>query len=483
MENEKEHMFTNVCSFDKIYLSSHKQIYLRDDEFFVVSFPKNSKNINYCEGEKGMYSVIPFENIEHKLKILSDAAKYDVSCSSSGSMRKNKKGGLGNTSFSGICHSWSEDGRCISLLKILVTNHCMFDCAYCINRRSNDIERTMLSPEEIVSLTINFYKRNYIEGLFLSSGVYKSPDNTMDLLYQVAWKLRVEENFNGYIHMKAIPGASAEMIDKVGALVDRMSVNIEMPSEKSLLLLAPQKKKQAIFIPMKNIHEKIKENKEDSKKFRFSSAYVPAGQTTQMIVGATGETDRQIVKLSEGLYKKMELKRVYYSAFVPVSNNPYLPALQEPPLKREHRLYQADWLLRYYGFTAEEILTEENPYFDVEIDPKSNWALQNIDKFPIEINSCEYEMLLRIPGIGVRSAHKIWFARKYGNIEFHHLKSFGIVLKRAKYFITCNGRFCGDYAMNMEFIREKMISQKEKNVQVNQLSFLDSQGKLIDRVI
>lgn len=431
-----------------------------------------------------MYIVPHKADILEKIKLLSDAAKYDVSCSSSGSKRKNKAGGTGSAHESGICHSWTQDGRCVSLLKILMTNHCIFDCAYCVNRRSNDsAKRVILSPEEIVSITINFYQRNYIEGLFLSSGVYQTPDITMEKMYQVAWKLRNEEHFNGYIHMKAIPGASREYIEKVGRLVDRMSINIELPSENSLKLLAPQKKKELLLSPMKQIRNTLLQTKEEKKLFRHTPNFVPAGQTTQMIIGATQESDRDILLLSASLYKKMDLKRVYFSAFVPTSEHSLLPALKEPPLKREHRLYQADWLLRYYHFEAEEILSEEEPFFDTDLDPKCNWALKHIDKFPVEINRCSYEMLLRIPGIGVNSALKIYRARTYGKIEFHHLKDFGIAINRAKYFITCNGKFNGHPSMNVFDIKNQMLSKKPKKTHPDQLSFLDYRGRVIDGVI
>ncbi len=419
-----------------------------------------------------------------KIEILSDAAKYDVSCSSSGSTRKNKKGGLGNAEKSGICHSWTQDGRCISLLKILMTNHCIFDCAYCVNRRSNDeAERVILSVEEIVSVTVNFYKRNYIEGLFLSSGVYQSPNITMEKMYQVAWKLRHEENFNGYIHMKAIPGASKEYIDRVGRLVDRMSNNIELPSEKSLNLLAPQKKKDLLFSPMKQIRNQLLETAEEKKLFRSAPDFVPAGQTTQMIIGATQESDRDILLLSASLYKKMNMKRVYFSAFVPTSENSLLPALKEPPLQREHRLYQADWLLRFYKFEAEELLSDDQPFFDVDLDPKCNWALKHIEQFPVEINRCSYEMLLRIPGFGVTGALKIYHARKYGTVEFHHLKQFGVAVNRAKFFITCNGKFNGHPSMNAFHIKHQMLAKRPKKTHPDQLSFLDYKGNLVNGVI
>lgn len=402
---------------------------------------------------------------EEKLKILSDAAKYDASCSSSGSNRNNT-GGIGNAHYSGICHSWTSDGRCVSLLKILMTNKCIYDCAYCINRSSNhEVKRAIFTPQEIVDLTINFYKRNYIEGLFLSSGVYKNPNNTMDLMYQVAYKLRYEENYNGYIHMKAIPGADSNLIDKVASLVDRMSVNIELPSEKSLIALAPQKTKKSIFLPMNHMTNYTLQIADEQKRFKNTPKYMPAGQTTQMIVGATPESDLSIVNLTETLYNRFKLKRVYYSAYIPVvSQNSNLPALNTaPPLKRENRLYQADWLLRFYGFTANEILDEKNPNFDLELDPKCNWALNNINLFPVEINRCSYEMLLRIPGVGVRSAKRIVRARRYANLSYDTLKKLGVVLKRAKYFITCNGKFYGDFSMDSQIIRSKIIPNKKED--------------------
>lgn len=406
--------------------------------------------------------------LEEKIKILSDSAKYDASCSSSGSNRKNK-GGLGNGHESGICHSWTSDGRCVSLLKILLTNICVFDCAYCVNRCSNtSAKKAIFTPQEIVNLTINFYKRNYIEGLFLSSGVYKNPNYTMELMYQVAYKLRYEENYNGYIHMKAIPNADSIIIDKVAALVDRMSVNIELPSEKSLNILAPQKTKKSILLPMNHMKSYMLQIEDEKKHFKHTPKYIPAGQTTQMIVGATPENDYSILRLTESLYDTFKLKRVYYSAYIPINNqNTTLPALNtDPPLKRENRLYQADWLLRFYGFKANEILNEKNPNFDLEIDPKSNWALNNIDLFPVEINKCSYELLLRIPGIGVRSAKRILKARKFSNINFDTLKKLGVVIKRAKYFITCNGKFYGDYSMDTGLIKTKIMPNvKQSNLE------------------
>lgn len=408
-----------------------------------------------------------------KLKILSDAAKYDVSCSSSGSNRKNKQGGLGNASPSGVCHSWADDGRCISLLKILMTNYCIYDCAYCINRSSNDLPRAIFTPEEIVDLTMNFYKRNYIEGLFLSAAVFRSPNYTMELILEVVRNLREEQNFNGYIHAKAIPGADREIVEKVGKYVDRMSVNIELPTEEGLKLLAPQKNKESILKPMNLIKSGITQSVEERKKFRSSPKFVPAGQTTQLIVGATPDNDLKILRLSEGLYDGYNLKRVYYSAFVPVSNNPKLPVIKSPPLVRENRLYQADWLLRFYGFKAKELLDEDKPDFDLALDPKCDWALRNINLFPVEINKADYNMLLRVPGIGVKSAIKIISARRFTSIDFYDLKKLGIVLKRAQYFITCKGKYYGIKSMDSEIIRNQLVdgSPMEKNYQ--QLSIFD----------
>jgi len=391
-----------------------------------------------------------------KLKVLSDAAKYDVSCSSSGSSRKNKKGGIGNAVLSGICHSWSDDGRCISLLKILFTNYCIYDCAYCINRASNDVPRTTFTPEEVASLTINFYKRNYIEGLFLSSAIYKSPNYTMELLLNTVKRLREVENFNGYIHLKAIPGADKALIESAGMYVDRMSVNIELPSNESLKLLAPQKSKEAIIKPMSFINSRMTQSIEERRKFRASKKFVPAGQTTQLIVGATQDNDLKILKLSEGLYKGYELKRVYYSAYVPISTNPNLPAIATPPLVREHRLYQADWLLRFYGYNADELLDMENPNFDLDLDPKCDWALRNIHLFPIEVNKADYYQLLRVPGIGVKSARKIIAARRFSSLNYEDLKKLGIVLKRARYFITCKGKYYGLKTMNTLAIKRDL---------------------------
>ena len=399
--------------------------------------------------------------IDEKLRILSDAAKYDVSCSSSGSDRKNTNNGLGNGAISGICHSWSADGRCVSLLKILMTNYCIYNCKYCISRKSNDIERAILTPDEIVRLTINFYRRNYIEGLFLSSGVIKNADYTMEQMIAVAKKLRLEERFNGYIHMKVIPGASRELIHEMGLYVDRVSVNIELAESKALKLLAPDKKPTDISTSMGLIRKNQIQNTEEKKLFKSTPSFIPAGQTTQMIIGAGGESDYAILSKSENLYKNFDLKRVYYSAYVPVNKSGILANAETVPMIREHRLYQADWLLRFYDFKAGEILDEKNPFIDPLLDPKANWAVQNWHLFPIEINRASYKDLLRIPGIGVTSAKRIVMARKYSIIKYEHLKKLGVVIKRAKYFITVNGEFLGFRKESPELIRNALI-EKEK---------------------
>ena len=400
------------------------------------------------------------KSIEEKLRILSDAAKYDVSCSSSGSSRKNTNNGLGNAAVNGICHSWSADGRCISLLKILMTNYCIYDCKYCINRKDNDIERAMLTPDEIVKLTVNFYRRNYIEGLFLSSGIIKSADYTMELMIAVAKKLRLEEKFNGYIHMKVIPGASRQLINEIGLYVDRVSVNIEFAENNALKLLAPDKKATDISTSMGLIRKNMIENIEDKKLFKSTPSFIPAGQTTQMIIGASGESDYSILTRSENLYKNFELKRVYYSGYVPVNKSGILVSIdQAVPMIREHRLYQADWLLRFYEFKADEILNEKDPFVDPLLDPKTNWAIKNFHFFPIEINKASYRELLRVPGIGVTSAKRIVMTRKYSTIRYEHLKKLGIVIKRAKYFITVNGEFLGFKKENPELIRNALMEK------------------------
>ena len=401
------------------------------------------------------------KSIDEKLRILSDAAKYDVSCSSSGSGRKNTNNGLGNGAISGICHSWSADGRCVSLLKILMTNYCIYDCKYCISRKSNDIERAILTPDEIVRLTMNFYRRNYIEGLFLSSGVIKNADYTMEQMIAVAKKLRLEENFNGYIHMKVIPGASRELIHEIGLYVDRVSVNIELAENKALKLLAPDKKPTDISTSMSLIRRNQIQNIEEKKLFKSTPSFIPAGQTTQMIIGAGGESDFAILNRSENLYKNFGLKRVYYSAYVPVNKSGILANTDAVPMVREHRIYQADWLLRFYNFKAEEILDEKNPFIDPLLDPKANWAVQNWHLFPMEINRASYKDLIRIPGIGVTSAKRIVMVRRHNVIKYEHLKKLGVVIKRAKYFITVNGEFMGFRKESPELIRNALM-EKEK---------------------
>ena len=403
--------------------------------------------------------------IDEKLRILSDAAKYDVSCSSSGSSRKNTSNGLGNAAYSGICHSWSADGRCVSLLKILMTNYCIYDCKYCISRKSNDIERAILTPDEIVRMTINFYRRNYIEGLFLSSGVIKNADYTMEQMIAVAKKLRLEENFNGYIHMKVIPGASRELIHEIGLYVDRVSVNIELAENKALKLLAPDKKPNDISTSMGLIRKNQIQNTEEKKLFKSTPSFIPAGQTTQMIIGAGGESDFAILNRSENLYKNFGLKRVYYSAYVPVNKSGLLANTNAVPMLREHRIYQADWLLRFYNFKAEEILDEKNPFIDPLLDPKANWAVQNWHLFPMEINRAPYKDLIRIPGIGVTSAKRIVMARRHNVIKYEHLKKLGVVIKRAKYFITVNGEFMGFRKESPELIRNALMEKEKMEMQ------------------
>ncbi len=383
--------------------------------------------------------------LKEKLTILADAAKYDASCSSSGSTRKNENG-IGNASYSGICHSFASDGRCISLLKILLTNCCIFDCKYCLNRKSNNIKRAIFTPEEICTITMNFYRRNYIEGLFLSSGIIKSPDYTMELIIKTISLLRNKYHFNGYIHAKAIPGSSDYLVKKLGKLVDRMSANIELPTESSLKLLAPDKKETNVTTIMKT----IKENR--------NTKFTPAGSSTQMIIGATNESDLDIMSKSSYMYSNYNLKRVFYSAYIPLNNDKLLPTLKTPPLTREHRLYEADWLLRYYNFKVEDILSIDNPNFNLLIDPKSDYALRHLNEFPKEINTASYYDLLKVPGIGITSAKRIIKSRKYFKITFKDLKNMGIVLKRASYFITCNGKyFINKSLFNKEFIENNLV--------------------------
>ncbi|MBR5536139.1 MAG: putative DNA modification/repair radical SAM protein [Clostridia bacterium] len=378
-------------------------------------------------------------DINEKLTILADSAKYDVSCSSSGKTNKNYSI-IGNSSPSGCCHSFSEDGRCISLLKVLFTNYCINDCKYCHCRSSNDIPRAAFTPRELAELFINFYKRNYVEGLFLSSGIVKSPDYTAELLLETLILIRREYGFAGYIHVKAIPGADPRLIYRLGLLADRMSANIELPSEQSLKLLAPQKSREKVLAPIRQIQTGITANREELTLYRHAPKFVPAGQSTQMIVGATDDSDYKIIRLTEGLYNKFSLKRVYFSAYVPIGTHPALPKTA-PPLLREHRLYQADWLLRFYGFKAEEILSEDKPFLDPLLDPKCNWAMNNLHLFPVEVNTAPYEMLLRVPGIGVKSAKRIMMSRRGTRLDFDSLKRLGVVMKRAAYFVTCNGKY------------------------------------------
>lgn len=441
-------------------------------------------------------------SLEDKLSILADAAKYDVACTSSGSTRKGEKGSLGNTCSSGICHSFSADGRCISLLKVLLSNECIYDCKYCLNRRSNDIPRATFSPEELCGLMIEFYKRNYIEGLFLSSGILKNPTYTMEQMYQVIYLLRTRWNFRGYIHVKAIPGADPEIITQLGYLADRMSVNMELPTRESLEKLAPGKSHDKILSPIRQIQQQITDYRLTLGKdprmerhrinrqlpgsifyntssrlegpsvssFSKTSAsvskrspvpFVPAGQSTQMIIGATSENDYQLLATTQKLYQTFDLKRVFFSAYVPLNEDPALPSLDTPPpLLREHRLYQADWLLRYYGFQAEELLSPHRPNFNTQLDPKCDWALRHLEHFPIEINQASYDMLLRVPGIGVKSALRIVQARKTGLLDFNSLKKIGVVLKRAKYFITCSGKMMYKIPIEENFLTRQLTGEE-----------------------
>lgn len=378
------------------------------------------------------------ERIREKLSILADAAKYDVSCSSSGGTRKNDNKGLGNSHASGICHTYTEDGRCVSLLKILLTNHCIFDCAFCVSRKSNDIERAAFTVEEVVSLTINFYRRNFIEGLFLSSGIFKNADFTMERLLRVVKKLRLEERFNGYIHLKTIPGASEDLIREAGLYADRMSINLEMPTESGLKLLAPEKSHEDVKKPLGFIQNQIIQLKDERKLIKSIPKFVPAGQSTQMVIGATPETDKDIMHTAAAFYKNFSLKRVYYSGYIPISNDKRLPVMgSQPPLIRENRLYQTDWLMRFYGFHVNELLNDANPHLDIDVDPKLSWALRNLQFFPVDINVAAYQMILRIPGIGVSSAKKIVQARKFGKLRIDQLKKIGIAYNKARHFIRC----------------------------------------------
>lgn len=410
-------------------------------------------------------------DIREKLEILADAAKYDVSCSSSGSNRKNKNNGLGNGSMGGICHSYSEDGRCISLLKILMTNACIYNCEYCINRRENDTQRSTFSPEEVANLTMNFYRRNYIEGLFLSSGIIKNPDYTMERLVKVAEILRYKYNFNGYIHMKAIPGSSQDLVKKMGLLVDRMSINIELPSQKALSILAPEKKIADIIRPMGNVKNEMMVYGEDRKKFAHTPKFLPAGQTTQMIIGAGRESDLEIIKTSEKLYNNYALKRVYYSGFVPVVKSKFTQGIDKAPLLREHRLYQADFLMRGYSFKADDLLSTSDANFDLSIDPKSNWAINNIERFPIEINTASYFELMKVPGFGRTYANRIIEARQFRKLTYDSLRALKISTKRAKHFILVNGVYRGLKFRDKNDLKVLMSAPDTKNYQ--QLSMFD----------
>ncbi|MFC4211671.1 putative DNA modification/repair radical SAM protein [Pedobacter lithocola] len=379
-----------------------------------------------------------FDRIREKLNILADAAKYDVSCSSSGGTRKNDNKGLGDSHSSGICHTYTEDGRCVSLLKILLTNYCIYDCLFCVSRKSNDVKRAAFTVDEVVELTMNFYRRNYIEGLFLSSGIFKNADFTMERLLLVCKKLRLEQNYNGYIHLKTIPGASDELIKEAGLYADRMSINLEMPTEAGLKLLAPEKSHADVIKPLAFVQQNITQFAADKKLIKHIPKFVPAGQSTQMVIGATPESDKDIMYTANAFYKNFALKRVYYSGYVPISNDSRMPVLgTQPPLLRENRLYQTDWLMRFYGFKVQEILNDANPNLDVDIDPKLSWAIRNMQHFPVDINKADYRMILRIPGIGVMSANKIVQARKFGKLRIDQLKKIGVAYNRAKHFITC----------------------------------------------
>ncbi len=414
------------------------------------------------------------ERIREKLQILADAAKYDVSCSSSGSNRKNTNKGLGDASSSGICHTYTEDGRCVSLLKILLTNHCIFDCAFCVSRKSNDVKRAAFTVEEVVDLTMSFYRRNYIEGLFLSSGIFKNADYTMERLVRIAKKLRLENNFNGYIHLKTIPGASEELLTEAGLYADRMSINLEMPTESGLKLLAPDKSHEDVKKPLGFIKDSIVALKDEKKLIKSTPKFVPAGQSTQMVIGATPETDMEIMYSANEYYKNYDLKRVYYSGYIPISYDSRMPAIgSQPPLLRENRLYQTDWLMRFYGFDVHEILNKDNPHLDVDIDPKLSWALRNMESFPIDINTADYRMILRVPGIGVGSANKIVMARKFGRLRSDQLRQMGIAYNRAKYFIRCADSVFQLNEPDAFLVKSKILSEsnsKYLKVPQNQLT-------------
>ena len=401
-------------------------------------------------------------HLNEKLRILADAAKYDAACTSSGVDRKNGSMGTGNAVACGICHSFSADGRCISLLKILLTNDCCYDCVYCVNRVGNDTERATFSPDEVCTLTMGFYRRNYIEGLFLSSAVYRNPSYTMELIYETVLRLRTVYHFHGYIHVKAIPGADPQLIQQTGFLVDRMSCNLELPTAEGLRSLAPNKPRRQLLKPMRQIQQQITVSKHEVALYRHAQPFVPAGQSTQMIIGATGESDYQIMSVSEALYGRFKMKRVFYSAYVGVNEDSRLPAVGTmPPLLREHRLYQADWLIRFYGFKAAELLSKRQPNFNLLLDPKCDWAVRHLETFPVEVMTADYYQLLRVPGLGVNSARRICRARRYGGLRFEDLKKMGVVLKRAMYFITCQGRVYMPFRMDERFITTNLLGLKE----------------------
>lgn len=402
-------------------------------------------------------------HLNEKLRILADAAKYDAACTSSGVDRKNGSMGTGNAVACGICHSFSADGRCISLLKILLTNDCCYDCVYCVNRVGNDTERATFSPDEVCTLTMGFYRRNYIEGLFLSSAVYRNPSYTMELIYATVLRLRTVYHFHGYIHVKAIPGADPQLIQQTGFLVDRMSCNLELPTAEGLRSLAPNKPRRQLLKPMRQIQQQITVSKHEVALYRHAQPFVPAGQSTQMIIGATGESDYQIMSVSEALYGRFKMKRVFYSAYVGVNEDSRLPAVGTlPPLLREHRLYQADWLIRFYGFKAAELLSKRQPNFNLLLDPKCDWAVRHLEAFPVEVMTADYYQLLRVPGLGVNSARRICRARRYGGLRFEDLKKMGVVLKRAMYFITCQGRVYMPFRMDERFITTNLLGLKER---------------------
>ncbi len=421
-------------------------------------------------------------DVLEKLTILTDAAKYDAACTSSGGDRTSRKGYIGNTSSSvaGCCHSFSADGRCVSLLKVLLTNRCVYDCKYCVNRRSNETKRAFFTPEELADLTISFYRRNYIEGLFLSSGVYRSPDYTTELMIRTLRLLRETYRFNGYIHAKAIPGTAPELVEQLGLLADRISVNIELPSEAGLRALAPDKTKGAILAPMRQIQSRSLQSKEELVKYRHAPRFAPAGQSTQLIVGATADSDFHILRLTQGLYDRYHLKRVFYSAYIPVVEHALLPSRDvAPPLLREHRLYQADWLLRFYGFRAEELLDEEHPDIDPRVDPKCSWALSHLGFFPIEVNTADYMSLLRVPGVGVTSARRILSARRVGRLQIEDLRKLGVVMKRAQYFLTASGRAVPGLRFSPESLLAGLLAAERPSLPqppMEQLSLFDSPG-------